>query len=271
MLRESLQTLMSCIKIYPIYPIFTPNCNPRKEDANFSPKYRKIPKTPILPVSLPSTFQHWDSNLSLVTSFCFSFLIHVNSNGNMLASRRKEMKEKGIGGLSRLLKRVATAELIKKKRPRDSLNPLPRRSSIYKCFLSLLVSRLEKQPSPWLNGDGAVIDISHRIIAKFSKAHSLAGLNRCEQLFDNDPDAACCICRFQLVFPRCFQSHDALNPCGKGTVPRPALQPTRPTPLQSNASDEKTFAFSVSTVCLSPFNTPDLAIRMCTIECLQRD
>lgn len=162
---------------------------------------------------------------------------------SMYASRRKEMKEKGIGGLSRLLKRVATAELIKKKRPRDSLNPLPRRSSIYKCFLSLLVSRLEKQPSPWLNGDGAVIDISHRIIAKFSKAHSLAGLNRCEQLFDNDPDAACCICRFQLVFPRCFQSHDALNPCGKGTVPRPALQPTRPTPLQSNASDEKTCVF----------------------------
>lgn len=137
------------------------------------------------------------------------------------ASRRKEMKEKGIGGLSRLLKRVATAELIKKKRPRDSLNSLPRRSSIYKCFLSLLVSRLEKQPSPWLNGDGAVIDISHRIIAKFSKAHSLAGLNRCEQLFDNDPDAACCICRFQLVFPRCFQSHDALNPCGKGRPSNP--------------------------------------------------
>lgn len=94
-----------------------------------------------------------------------------------------------------------------------------------------------------------MIDISHRIIAKFSKAHSLAWLNRWEQLFDNDPDAACSIRRFQLVFstllsePRCFE------PLRQRNLHHGRPSNSTPTPMQSNASDEKTFAFSVFTVC----------------------
>ena len=106
---------------------------------------------------------------------------------------------------------------------------------------------MRNKPPLRLNGYGGVIDISHRIIAKFSKAHSLAGLNRREQLFDNDPrrrvlylPLSACFSTLLSASPRCFEPLVAKERYG-----RPSNSHS---PLQSNASDEKTFAFSVFTV-----------------------
>lgn len=86
-------------------------------------------------------FVHFNIQIRIFPLWHFFFpLIHVNSNDNISNERKRKRK-----GSESTFKQVATRQLIKKKQPRDCLKVPP---PLYKSFLGLLVSRLEKQPFP---------------------------------------------------------------------------------------------------------------------------